>query len=117
MFGHFQNGKSDEIRLFDLAHRCIQLDTDQILGIHVGSGDHIVSMLLDDNLTFILCVSELHFHSFLSSFNKYAIGGICQQLVEVLLHSGIGLGSFLAYHVHIFVNKWSLSERCVCQTL
>ena len=31
VFGHVENGKSDEEWLLHLAHRCIQLDADQIL--------------------------------------------------------------------------------------
>ena len=34
VFGHVENGKSDKERLLHLAHRCIQLDTNPILGIH-----------------------------------------------------------------------------------
>ena len=117
MFGHIENSEPDEVWLFDLAHRCIQLDTDQILGIHVGSGDHIVPMLLNNCLAFIPFGGKLHFHSFLFKLHKYAIGGICQQLAHVLLHSGIGLGSFLTQHAHIFEYKWNVSEGCVCQTL
>ena len=37
VLGHIENGKPDEEWLFYLAHRCIQLDADQILGIHDGS--------------------------------------------------------------------------------
>ena len=93
-----------------LAHRCIQLDADQILGVHSCSGDHIISMLLNDCLAFIPRVSELHFHSFQSSLNQYAIGGVCQQLVQVLLHSGLGFGSFLTQHVDVLEYEWCLFE-------
>ena len=34
VFGHVEDGKPDEEWLLDLAHRCIQLDADQILGVY-----------------------------------------------------------------------------------
>ena len=110
VFGHIENGKPDEERLLCLAHRCVQLDADQILGIHGCSGDHVVSMLLNDCLTFIPRVSELHLHPFQSSLHKFSIGGVCQQLVQVLLHSGLGFGSFLTQHVDILEDEWCLPE-------
>ena len=110
VFGHIENGKPDEERLLCLAHRCVQLDTDQILGIHGCSGDHIVSMLLNDCLAFIPCVGELHFHPFQPSLHEFSIGGVCQQLVEVLLHCGLGFGSFLTQHVDIFEDERCLPE-------
>ena len=64
VFGHVENGKPDEEWLLHLAHRCVQLDADQILGIHGSPSDHIISMLLNDDLAFIPRVSELHFHLF-----------------------------------------------------
>ena len=88
----------------------IQLDADQILGIHGCPSNHIISMLLDDCLAFIPRVSELHFHPLQSSLNEFAIGGVCQQLVQVLLHSGLGLGSFLTQHVNILEYEWCLFE-------
>ena len=100
VFGHVENGKPDEEWLLHPAHRCVQLDNNQILGIHGSPGDHIISMLLNNCLTFIPCVSELHFHSLQSSLHEFAIGGICQQLVQVLLHGGLGLGSILTQHVY-----------------
>ena len=60
VLGHVENGEPDEEWLLHLAHRCIQLDADQILGIHGSSGNHIIPMLLNDCLAFIPCVSELH---------------------------------------------------------
>ena len=60
VFGHIENDKPDKERLHHLAHRCIQLDADQILGIHGSPGNHIIPMLLNDGLAFIPCVSELH---------------------------------------------------------
>ena len=60
VFGHVENGEPDEEWILDLAHRCIQLDANQILGIHDSPGDHIVSVLLNNGFTFIPCVSELH---------------------------------------------------------
>ena len=117
VLGHIQNGKPDEERLQHLAHWCIQFDADEILGIHGSPGDHVISMLLNDGLTFIPCVSELHFHSFQPSLHEFAIGRVCQQLVQVLLHSGLGFGSFLIQQVHIFEYEWSMFQGCVCQTL
>ena len=67
-------------------------------------------MLLDDCLTFIPCVGELHFHSLQTSLHEFAIGGVCQQLVQVLLHGGLGLRSFLTQHVHIFEDEGCLFE-------
>ena len=64
VFGHVENDEPDEEWLLHLACQCIQLDADQILGIHGSPSDHIVSMLLDDCLAFIPCCGELHFHSF-----------------------------------------------------
>ena len=96
--------------LLHLSHRCIQFDADQILGIHGGPGDHIISMLLNDCLEFIPRVGELHFHPFQPSLNQFAIGRVCQQLVQVLLHSGFGFGSFFTQHVDIFEYEWSLFE-------
>ena len=94
----------------DLAHRCIQLDADQILGIHGCPGDHIVPMFLDDGFSFIPCACEFYFHALQSSFDKLAIGRVCQQLVQVLFHGCLGLGSFLTQHVHIFEDERSLLE-------
>ena len=74
VLGHIEDGQPNEERLLHLAHRCIQLDADQILGIHGGPIDHVISMLLDDGLTFIPYVSELHFHSFQPSLREFAIG-------------------------------------------
>ena len=54
---------------------------------------------------------ELHFHSFQPSLYEFAIGGVCQQLVQVLLHSGLGLRSFLTQHVHILED-----ERCLLES-
>ena len=84
VFGHVENGEPDEEWLLYPAHRCVQLDANQILGIHGSPGNHIVSMLLNDGLAFIPCVSELHFHSFQSSLHEFSIGGVCQQLVQVI---------------------------------
>ena len=78
VFGHVENGEPDEEWILHLAHRCIQLDANQILGIHGSPGNHIIPMLLNDCLAFIPCVSELHFHSFQSSLNEFSIGGVCQ---------------------------------------
>ena len=80
VLGHIKNDKPDEERLHHLAYRCIQLNADEILGIHGCLGDHVISMLLNDCLTFILCVSELHFHPFQTSFHEFAIGGVCHSL-------------------------------------
>ena len=111
VFGHVENGKPDEERLLHLAHRCIQLDANQILGIHGSPSDHIISMLLNDGFAFIPRASELHFHSFQSSLHELVIGVVCQQLVEVLLHGGLGLRSFLTQHVHVFED-----ERCLFES-
>ena len=111
VLGHIENGEPDEEWLLHLAHRCIQLDADQILGIHGSPSDHIISVLLNDCLTIIPCVGELHLHSFQPSLHEFAIGGVCQQLVEVLLHCGLGFGSFLTQHVHIFED-----ERCLLES-
>ena len=105
---HVENGGPDEEWLLCLAHRCVQLDADQILGIHGCSSNHIISVLLDDCLAFIPRVSELHFHSFQSSLHAFAIGGVCQQLIQILLHSGLGFRSFLTQHVHILEDEWCL---------
>ena len=110
MFGHVEDGKPDEEWFLRLAHRCVQLDADQILGIHGSPSDHIISVLLDDCLTFIPCVRELHFHQFQPSLHEFVIGGVCQQLVEVLLYSGLGFGSFLTQYVHILEDEWCLLE-------
>ena len=67
-------------------------------------------MLLNDGFTFIPCCGELHFHSFQPSLNEFAIGGVCQQLVQVLLHSGLGLGSFFTEHVDVFEYEGCLFE-------
>ena len=117
VFGHVQNGKPDEEWLLDLSHRCIQFDTDEILGVHGSPGDHVIPMFLDHCLAFIPCGGELHFHSFQSSRHEYIIGRVCQLLVQVLLHSGDTYGSLLIQHVYIFEYEWSVSEGCVCQTL
>ena len=121
VLGHVENGEPDEEWLLHSAHRCVQLDANQILGIHGSPGDHVVPMLLNDGFTFIPRVSELHFHSFQSSLHEFAIGGVCQQLVQVLLHSGLGLGSFLTQHVHVLEDKWCLLESNevvnVCDTI
>ena len=111
MFGHIEDGEPDEEWPFHSAHRCVQLDADQILGIHGCSSNHVVSMLLDDCFAFIPCVSELHLHSYQPSLHQFAIGGVCQQLVQVLLHSGLRLRSFLTQHVHVFEY-----ERCLFET-
>ena len=100
MLGHVENGEPDEEWLLHPAHRCVQLDADQILGIHGSPSDHIIPMLLNDGFTFIPCASELHLHSFQSSLHEFAIGGVCQQLGEILFHGGLGLRSFLTQYVH-----------------
>ena len=110
VFGHVEDGKSDEEWLLHPAHRCIQFDADQILGVHGCPSDHIISMLLNDGLAFIPCVSELHFLSLQPSLHEFAIGGVCQQLVQVLLHGGLGLGSFLTQHIHVLEYEWCLLE-------
>ena len=69
-----------------------------------------IHYLLDDGFAFIPCVSELHLHSFQSGLHEFAIGGVCQQLVQDLLHSGLGFGSFFTQHVHIFEDERSLFE-------
>ena len=76
-------------------------------------GGSIISMLLNNGLAVIPCGGELHFHSFQSSRHIFAKCRVCQQLVEDLLHSGVGFGSFLTQHVHILEYEWSLSEGCV----
>ena len=63
----------DEKWIVYLAYRYIQLDADEILGIHGSSSNHIIPMLLNDCLAIKLCVSELHFHSFQSSLHEFAI--------------------------------------------
>ena len=110
MLRHVEDSEPDEEWLFYLAHRCVQLDADQILGIHGGSCDHIISVLLDDSLTFIPRVSELHFHPLQSSLNEFAMGGVCQQLAEVLLHSCLGFGSFLTQHIDVLEDEGCLLE-------
>ena len=105
-----ENGKPDEEWLLHLAHRCIQFDIHQILGIHGSPSNHIISILLNDGLTFIPCCGELHFHSLQSSLHQFVIGRVCQQLVQVLLHSGIGFGSFLTEHIDILEDNRSLFE-------
>ena len=67
-------------------------------------------MFLNDNLAFIPSGDKLHFHSFQLCLHEFAIGGVCQQLVKVLLHSSFGLGSFLTQHIHIFEYEQSLFE-------
>ena len=54
-------------------HRCIQLDTNQILGIHGDSRNIIISILLNNNLAFIPCGGELYFHSFQFSLHEFAL--------------------------------------------
>ena len=105
-----ENGKPDEEWLLHSAHRCIQFDIHQILGIHGSPSNYIVPILLNDGLTFIPCCGELHFHSLQSSLHEFSIGGVCQQLVQVLLHCGLGFGSFLTQHVHILEYEWCLFE-------
>ena len=117
VFGHVENGKSDEEWFHHFPHLCIQFDTIQILGIHGSPYGHIVPMLLDDSFAFIPCGGELYFHSIQPSFHQFAICRVCQQLVQVLLHSGLGFGSFLIQQVHIFEYEWSMFQGCVCQTL
>ena len=111
VLGHVEDGKPDEEWLLYLAHRCVQLDTNQILGIHGSPGDHVISVLLDDGFAFISCASELHLHSLQLSLHEFAIGGVCQQLVQVLLHGGLGLRSFLTQHVQVFED-----ERCLLES-
>ena len=91
MFGHVENGKPDEEWFHNLSHRCIQFDTDQILGIHGSSYNHVISMFLNDCLSFISCGGKLHFHLFQPCLHEFDICRLCQQLVQVLLHSGLGL--------------------------
>ena len=110
VLGHAENGEPDEEWFLHLSHRCIQLDADQILGIHGSPSYHIVSVLLNDGITFIPRVGELHFYSFQPSLHEFAIGGVCQQLVQVLLHCGLGFGSFLTQHVHVLEYEWCLFE-------
>ena len=81
VFGHVENGEPDEEWLLHPAHRCVQLDANQILGIHGCSGDHIVHMLLNDGFTSISRASEFYLHPLQSSLHELAIGRICQQLV------------------------------------
>ena len=69
-----------------------------------------IHYLLDDGFAFIPRVGELHFHSFQSSFHELAIGRVCQQLVQVLFHCGLGLRSFLTQHVHVLEYEWCLFE-------
>ena len=64
VLGHVENGKPDEEWLLDLAHRCVQLDADQIFGIHGSPSNHVIPMLLNDCIAFIPYCCELHFHSF-----------------------------------------------------
>ena len=64
VLGHVQNGKLDEERIHHLSHRCIQLDADQILGIHGCFCYHVISVLLNDGLAFIPCCGKLHFIRF-----------------------------------------------------
>ena len=110
VFGHVEDGKPDEEWFLYPAHWCVQFDANQILGIHGCSSNHIISMLLDDCLAFIPRVSELHFHSFQSSLHEFAIGGVCQQLVQVLFYSGLGFGSFLTQHIDVLEDEGSLFE-------
>ena len=111
MLGHIEDGEPDEEWLLHLAYRCIQFDADEIIGIHGCPSDHIIPMFLNDCLSFIPCVSELHFHPFQLYLHEFAIGRVCQQLVQVLLHGGFGIGSFLTQHVHIFED-----ERCLLES-
>ena len=53
VLGHVENGKPDEEQLLHPAHRCIQLDADDILVVHGISINHILSMLLNYCLAFI----------------------------------------------------------------
>ena len=69
-----------------------------------------IHYLLDDGFAFIPRVSELHFHPFQPSLHEFAIGGVCQQLVQVLLHSGLGFGSFFTQHVDVLEYEWCLFE-------
>ena len=57
---HVENGEPDEERLLHLVHRCVQLDANEILGIHGSPSDHNISVLLNDGFTFIPRISELH---------------------------------------------------------
>ena len=102
VFEHVENGEPDEEWFHHFPHLCIQFDTIQILGIHGSPCHHIVPTLLDDSLAFIPCGGELHFHSFQPSRHQFAICRVCQQLVQVLLHSGIELCSILTQQLHIF---------------
>ena len=110
MFGHIEDGEPDEEWPFHSAHRCVQLDADQILGVHGSPNDHIISVLLNDSLAFIPCVSELHLHSYQPSLHEFSIGGVCQQLVQVLLDCGLGYDSFLTQHVDVLEDEGCLFE-------
>ena len=110
MFGHVEDGKPEEEWFLHLAYRCIQFDTDQILGIHGSPSDHILSVLLNDCLSFIPSSGKLHFYLFQSNLHEFVIYRICQQFIEVLFHSGFGLSSFLTQHIHILEYEWSLLE-------
>ena len=78
VFGHVENGKSDNEWFHHFPHLCIQFDTIQILGIHGSPYGHIVPMLLDGSFAFIPCGGELHFHSIQPSFHQFAICRVCQ---------------------------------------
>ena len=67
-------------------------------------------MFLNNGFTFISCGDKLHFHSFQPSLHEFAIGRVCQELVEILLHNGFGLRSFLTQNVHILEYEWGLFE-------
>ena len=110
VFGHVQNDKSDEEWFHHLAHRCIQLDTNEILWIHGCSCNHIISMLLDDGLAFIPNDCQTSLSSVSGRSPQTCHRSSCQQLVQVLFHSGLGLCSFLTQHIHIFEYEWSLFE-------
>ena len=73
VFGHVENGEPDEEWLHNYLHLCIQLDTNQILGIYGDSRNIIISILLNNNLAFILCGGELYFHSFQFSLHEFAL--------------------------------------------
>ena len=88
-----------------------QFYANQILRVYGSSGDYIISMLLNDGFAFIPRCCELHFHPTQSSLHEFAIGGVCQQLVQVLLHGGLGLGSFLTQHVDVLED-----ERCLFES-
>ena len=79
-------------------------------------------MFLNDGLAFIPSVGKLHFHSFQPVLHEFAICQVSQQLVQVLLHSGLGICSFLTQLVHIFIYERRLFESNnemvdVCDTI